>query len=482
MRHQLGPATLTEFVGLMAGAVVLPTDDEYDAARAVWNAAHDRRPELVVRCRRPSDVVETVNFARSEGLLLAVRGGGHSVAGFSTCDGGVVLDTGPMTGVRIDPATARAHVQGGCLWRDVDAATQRFGLAVTGGLVSSTGVAGFTLGGGIGWLARKVGLSADNLLSADVVTADGRTLHASPAEHPDLFWALTGGGGNFGVVTCFELALHHIGTSVYAGMVLYPGEEAEEIATRYGQACQSSDDAMTTVLKLTTVPATPAFPTALHGLSVVAVVGCWAGEPGAAAEGTAAFRRLGTVLTDTFAVRAYTQWQQALDPSFPRGQHNYFQAVFVADLGATEAAVLQRTSATLPNALTEVVVHQLGGAVARVSPEATAFATRDASHIVNVIARTRTVAGFDGVRTWAREVTEALRPGGATYVNFTGEPGTDLMRRSYPEPTYRRLVDVKDRYDPTNLFRLNQNIPPSTHPEVQVPTGAAPPLDTIRTT
>jgi FAD/FMN-containing dehydrogenase len=481
MRHQLGPATLKKFAGQVAGAVVLPTDDEYDAAREVWNGAHDRRPQLVVRCRTRSDVVETVNFARSEGLLLAVRGGGHSIAGFSTCDGGVVLDTGPMTGVRVDRAAARAYVEGGCLWRDVDAATQRFGLAVTGGLVSSTGVAGFTLGGGIGWLARKVGLSADNLLSAEVVTADGRTLHASPAEHPDLFWALTGGGGNFGVVTSFELALHHIGTSVYAGVVLYPGEEAEEIVTRYGQACKSSDDAMTAVLKLTTVPATPAFPSELHGRSVVAVVGCWAGEP-SAPEGTAPFRRLGTVLTDTFAMRAYTQWQQALDASFPRGQHNYFQAVFVADLGATEAAILQRTAATLPNALTEVVVHQLGGAVARVPPEATAFATRDATHIVNVIARTRAATGFEGVRTWAREVTQTLRPGGATYVNFTGEPDADLMRRSYPEPTYRRLVAVKDRYDPTNLFRLNQNIPPSTHPEVQVLTGVAPPLDTIRTT
>jgi hypothetical protein len=187
-------------------------------------------------------------------------------------------------------------------------------------------------------------------------------------------------------------------------------------------------------------------------------------------------------LVDTFAVRAYGQWQQALDASFPRGQNNYFQAVFVADLGATEAAILQQTFATRPNALTEVVVHQLGGAVARVAPEATAFATRDATHIVNVIARTRTAAGFDAVRSWAREVTEALRPGGSTYVNFTGEPGTGLMRRSYPESTYRRLVAVKDRYDPTNLFRLNQNIPPSTHSEVQAPTGAAPSLDTIRTT
>jgi len=478
MQRQLDTGILEEFAGRMGGAVVLPADADYEHARGVWNGAHDRRPRLVVRCRTQSDVVKTVNFARHQGMLLAVRGGGHSIAGFSTCDGGVVLDTGPMNGVRVDQPAARVHVQGGCLWRDVDAATQQYGLAVTGGLVSSTGVAGFTLGGGIGWLARKVGLAADNLLSADVVTADGQTLLASPASHPDLFWALTGGGGNFGVVTRFELALHHIGTSVNAGVVLYPGEEAEEVVSRYALACTTAEDAMTGVLKLTTIPATAAIPSALHGRSALALIGCWAGEPEAAEEGTTPFRHLGTVLSDTFAERDYTQWQQALDPAFPRGQHNYFRAVFVADLGATEAGILKLAAATLPNALTEVVIHQLGGAVARVPHLATAFANRDATHIVNVIARTSTAAGLASVRTWARELTRALRPGGATYVNFTGEPDADLTQRSYPEPTYRRLVSVKDRYDPDNLFRLNQNIPPSTGSEAEDPTVPVPALDT----
>ena len=463
MSHQPGPATLNELAGQVIGSVVLRDDVGYDAAREVWNAAHDRRPAVVVRCHCPADVAETVRFARSEGLLLAVRGGGHSAAGFSTCDDGVVLDTGPMSEVRVDAAAARVHVQGGCLWRDVDAATQRYGLAVTGGLVSSTGVAGFTLGGGIGWLARTAGLAADNLCSADIVTADGQSLRVSPTEHPDLFWALTGGGGNFGVVTSFELALHHIGTSVFAGMVFYPGEEAEQVLSGYARACRDCDDRLTTVLKLTTAPATTAFPSEVRGRSVVAVLGCWAGEPGGAEEGTATFRRLGSVINDTFAVRDYAQWQQSLDAAFPRGQHSYFRSVFVAELGDSEVTGLRQISARLPNASTEVVVHQLGGAVARVPAGATAFATRDASHIVNVIARTPTPEGFDEVVGWARGVTETLRPGGATYVNFTGEGGAELMRRSYPEHTYRRLVDVKDRYDPTNLFRLNQNIPPSTH-------------------
>ncbi len=481
MQHQLGAGTLKGFADRMVGAVVLPNDDGYDEARGVWNGVHDRRPRLIVRCRTEADVVETVNLARRDGLLLAVRGGGHSIAGFSTCDGGVVLDTGPMNRVRVDPAARRAHVQGGCLWRDVDAATQPFGLAVTGGLVSSTGVAGFTLGGGIGWLARLVGLAADNLLSADVVTADGQSLVASPTSHPDLFWALTGGGGNFGVVTSFELAVHDIGTTVHAGVVLYPGTEADEVIRRYGIACATSDDAMTGVLKLTTVPATAAFPSDLQGRSALALVGCWAGDPDAADEGTAAFRHLGTVWSDTFAARDYTQWQQALDASFPRGQHNYFQAVFVSDLGAAEAGILQQAAATLPNALTEVVIHQLGGAIGRVPPEGTAFATRDATHIVNVIARTTSATGFADVRTWARELTQALRPGGDTYVNFTGEPGLDLTRRSYPEPTHRRLVGIKDRYDPNNLFRLNQNIQPSTDTAAEALPGPIPARDNIPT-
>jgi len=465
MEHRLGMATLGEFARRVHGTVVLPADDGYDAARGVWNAAHDRRPELVVRCSGVGDVIETVAFARSEGLPLAVRGGGHSVAGFSTCDGGVVLDTGPMNGVQVDPTRSRVLVQGGCVWRDVDVATQRFGLAVTGGLVSSTGVAGFTLGGGIGWLVRRAGLAADNLLAADLVTADGNTLHASPHEHPDLFWALTGGGGNFGVVTSFEFGLHDIGTLVHAGMVLYPIEETAQIVCGYGRASTGAHDALTTVLKVTTVPENASIPPSLWGRRVLAMVGCWSGDPSGATAETAAFRSLGTVLLDTFADRDYVAWQQALDGSFPRGQHHYFRGVFLSALGEAEAQVLVEAAATLPHPLTEVVIHQLGGAVSRVAPASTAFAVRDATHIVNVIARTPTAQGFAGVRTWAREVTKALNPGGATYVNFTGEQAASLVRRSYPDHTYRRLVEVKDRYDPCNVFRLNQNVEPSTYLE-----------------
>jgi FAD/FMN-containing dehydrogenase len=461
MSPQLGAATLGELTGRVRGTVVLPGDADYDLARQVWNGVHDKRPELVVRCAGVPDVIETVAFARSEGLPLAIRGGGHSVAGFSTCDGGVVLDLADMNTVQVDATRSLALVQGGCLWRDVDVATQQFGLAVTGGLVSSTGVAGFTLGGGIGWLARRAGLAADNLLGADLVTADGQTLHASPDEHPDLFWALSGGGGNFGVVTGFEFGLHHIGSHVFAGMVVYPLSEASQVARGYGLESTRADDALTSVLKLTTLPQSSMIPAALQGQRVLAVIGCWSGDGRAAGSATAPFRGLGTVLLDTFAEREYVDWQQALDDSFPRGQHSYFQSVFLHAIGETQAHVVEQVASSLPHPLTEIVIHQLGGAVARVAPGSTAFAHRDATHIVNVIARTPSAHGFAEVRAWAREVTEAFSPVGATYVNFTGEQAPDLVRRSYPDDTYRRLVDVKDRYDPSNLFRLNQNIEPS---------------------
>jgi FAD/FMN-containing dehydrogenase len=465
MPSQLGVATLGEFAGRVRGMVVTPGDADYDQARQAWNGAHDRRPGLVVRCAGVPDVIETVSFARSEGLPLAIRGGGHSVAGFSTCEGGVVLDLADMNVVQVDPTKSRAIVQGGGLWHDVDAATQQHGLAVTGGLVSSTGVAGFTLGGGIGWLARRAGLAADNLIAADLVTADGHVLRASPHEHPDLFWALTGGGGNFGVVTSFEFDLHNIGREVFAGMTVYPIQEAAQILCGYGRASDGAHDALTTVLKTTTLPSTDGIPAELRGQPVLAMVGCWSGDRADATSATSAFRSLGTVLLDTFTDREYVTWQQTLDGSFPRGQHSYFRSVFVREFGEQEAHVVASAAVTLPHPLTEIVIHQLGGAVARVAPDATAFAHRDATHIVNVIARTPTADGFDHVRGWARDVTEALNPSGPTYVNFTGEQVPDLARRSYPHGTYRRLVEVKDRYDPSNFFRLNQNIEPSPHAE-----------------
>ncbi len=457
----IGDATLAEFAAELRGTAVRPGDPDYDDARSIWNGAHDRHPAVIARCAGVADVIRTVDLARSEGLPLAVRGGGHSSPGFSTVDGGILLDLSQMTGVQVDPVRRRVTAQGGCTWKDVDAETQQFGLAVTGGLVSSTGIGGFTTGGGIGWLVRRFGLASDNLVAVDVVTADGQFVHADAAEHADLFWAVRGGGGNFGVVTSFEFQLHEVGPTVYSGIVFYPADEAEQVLAGYRAACATAPDELTTVMNLTTAPPLPFLPESAHGKPIIAVIGCWSGDAAQGDAATAAFRSLGTVVTDVFGPNPYAGWQQALDPLFPRGLHNYFRSAFLRTADDRALSVLAESFAALPNALTEIHVHQLGGAMNRVRADATAFAMRDQEFIVNVVARTPTADGFGAVAEWARGVTAALGPDAATYVNFTGEANPDLARAAYPAATYQRLVAAKNEYDPTNLFRLNQNIVPT---------------------
>jgi len=457
----IGEATVAEFAAGLRGATVRPGDEDYDRKRSIWNGAHDRHPAVIARCAGVADVIRTVDLARSEGLPLAVRGGGHSIPGFSTVDGGIVLDLASMTGIRVDPVRRMVTAQAGCTWKDLDAETQQFGLAVTGGLVSSTGIAGFTTGGGIGWLMRKHGLASDNLVGADVVTADGQFVHASADEHADLFWGLRGGGGNFGVVTSFEFQLHEVGPTVFSGLVFYPADEAEQVLRGYRTACAAAPDELTTLINLTTAPPVPFLPESVHGTRIIGVGGCWFGDLDAGAAATAPFRSLGTVVADVFAATPYAGWQQALDPLYPRGVHNYFRSAFLRTADAASQRVLQDSFATLPNAMTEIHLQHLGGAVGRVAADATAFALRDQEFLVNIIARTPNADGFADVVQWARGVTSALGPDAGTYVNFTGDTDAALVRASYPPDTYRRLVDLKNEYDPTNLFRLNQNIAPS---------------------
>lgn len=457
----LGEATLAEFAASMRGTTVQPGDEDYDRERKIWNGAHDRHPAVIARCAGVADVIRTVDLARSEGLPLAVRGGGHSIPGFSTVEGGIVLDLSPMTGIRVDPAGRTVTADAGCTWKDLDAETQQFGLAVTGGLVSSTGIAGFTTGGGIGWLMRKHGLACDNLVGADVVTADGQFVHASVDDNPDLFWGLRGGGGNFGVVTSFQFQLHEVGPTVLSGLVFYPAEEAEHVLRGYRAACAAAPDELTTLVNLTTAPPVPFLPESVHGKPIIGVGGCWSGDLDAGEAATAPFRSLGTVIADVFAPNPYAGWQQALDPLYPRGIHNYFRSAFLPRADDASQRVLQDGFATLPNAMSEIHLQHLGGAVGRVPADGTAFALRDQEFIVNVIARTPNADGFADVVEWARGVTSALGPDAGTYVNFTGEADAALVRASYPPDTFRRLVELKNEYDPTNLFRLNQNIAPS---------------------
>jgi FAD/FMN-containing dehydrogenase len=373
-----------------------------------------------------------------------------------------VLDLSQMRGIQVDPARRTATAQAGCTWKDLDAETQQFGLATTGGLVSSTGVAGFTTGGGIGWLMRKHGLASDNLIGADVVTADGQFVHASASERSDLFWGLRGGGGNFGVVTSFEFQLHEVGPTVFSGLVFYPVEEAEQVLRGYRAACASAPDELTTLVNLTTAPPVPFLPESVHGKPIIGVGVCWSGDLDAGPEATAPFRSLGMVIADVIAANPYAGWQQALDPLYPRGIYNYFRSAFLRTVDDASLRVLLDSFASVPTALTEIHLQHLGGAVGRVPADATAFALRDQEFIVNVVARTPDAEGFAEVVEWARAVTSALGPHAGTYVNFTGESSAALVRASYPPDTYRRLVDLKDAYDPNNLFRLNQNIAPST--------------------
>ncbi len=462
MRHDaLGEATLGELAQALRGELVRPGDPAYDEARSIWNAAHDKKPALIVRCQGVADVLRGVEFARSQGLPLAVRGGGHSIPGFSTTDDGLVLDLSPMNAVRVDPNRRRIVAQGGSLWQDVDAEAQAFGLALTGGLVSTTGIAGFTLGGGIGWLVRRCGLTADNLIGADVVTADGRYLHTSEDEHPDLLWALRGGGGNFGVVTSFEFRAHEVGPTVFAGLVFYRGEDVAQVLNGFHEAAAAAPDELSMAINMTTAPPLPFLPEEIHGKPIVAVLGVWSGRPEDGDAATQPFRGLAPVVADVFSPMPYVAMQTLLDPLYPRGMWNYFRSAFFTDLDETTIAALVTSYAEAPNALSELHIHHLGGAMGRVPAEATAFGTRDREYILNTVARTPGPDNFDTVVEWARSACAALGPDAASYVNFTGEASEERVRASYPAATYARLASVKGRYDPTNLFRLNQNIRPS---------------------
>src|SRR3954462_3166822 len=460
--HGLGDATLGELEQALRGQLVRPEDDSYDEARAIWNGAHDRRPALIVRCAGVADVMRAVDFARSENLLVAVRGGGHSLPGFSTCDDGVVIDLSAMTSVRVDPARRTAVAEGGATWADFDHETQAFGLAVTGGLVSPTGIAGFTLGGGIGWLMRKVGLTCDNLLAADVGTVDGQLVPAGEGGHPDLLWGLRGGGGNFGIATSLEFRLHPVGPMVLAGPIFFAGDRAEEVLRFYRTWTRGLPDEMTTLANLTTAPPAPFLPEEVHGKPVVAVIAVHAGDPDEGRALVQPLKALGDPVADLIDVLPYTAMQSLIDALWAPGAHNYMSSAYVDALDdeAIEAAVERHRA--VPSPSSEIHLHHFGGAVARVDEDATAFGGRSAQYVLNVIARSVEAEGFDANVQWARGTTAALAPVSAAgaYTNFMGDATDSRLRASYGDAKYERLVALKRRYDPDILFRLNQNIAP----------------------
>jgi FAD/FMN-containing dehydrogenase len=443
------------------GPVIGPDDEGYDEARSIWNGAIDRRPACIARCTGVADVVAAVGFARERDLLVGVRSGGHGVGGHALCDGGLVIDLSSMKGTRVDPAARTARAEAGVLWGELDRETQLHGLATVGGIVTHTGIAGLTLGGGIGWLTRKHGATVDNVISVDLVTAEGELLTASEDQNLDLFWGVRGGGGNFGIVSSFEYRLHPVGPIVLAGPIFHPLEDTREVLRFYREFIAAAPDELTTIFDLSVAPPLPFLPEDVHGKPIVMVGACYAGAPEDGIEAVRPLKEFGTPIVDLLEPKPYTALQSMFDPLVPHGWHRYWKSVELPPLtdDAIDTLVEHASAVTSPKSYR--IVFQLGGALARVGEDETAFSQRDAAHNVNINAvwTEDDVAGDRHV-AWARDFYSAMEPhaGERVYLNFLGDEGADRVRQAYGVRQYERLAELKRRYDPTNFFRLNQNI------------------------
>jgi FAD/FMN-containing dehydrogenase len=460
---ELDETSIADLRARLRGELLRPGEEEYEAARKIWNGAIDRYPAMIVRCRGVADIVAAVRFARERDLLVAVRGGGHGVAGFAICDGGLVLDCSAMKGVRVDPAARTARAEPGVLWGEFDHETQAFGLATTGGVVTHTGLAGLTLGGGIGWLMRKHGLTCDNLIRADVVTADGDLLQATETENAELFWALRGGGGNFGVVTSFEYQLYPVGPTVLAGPIYFSMEDAGKVLRFYREFVATAPDELTTVLNLRRAPAVAFLPEHLHGRPVVAVATCFAGSIEEGERLLRPLRQFGRPVLDLIAPKPYVRHQSMFDPTVPHGLHYYWKSLEVPPFTDEVIDLVVEHSMRITSPLSYTVIFQLGGAIARIKEDATAYSHREAAHNVNINAvwRPDDPAAAEHV-CWARDFFAALESHQVgVYVNFLGDEGDDRVRAAYGEANYVHLATAKRRYDPSNFFRLNQNVRPA---------------------
>lgn len=457
-------ATIDEFKAHFRGDVLLPGDAGYDEVRQVWNGMIDRRPGLIVRCTGVADVIDSVNFARTHNLLVAVRGGGHNVAGNAVCDGGLMIDLSLMKAVHVDPKRRTARAQGGATWGDIDRETQVFGLATPGGVVSTTGIAGLTLGGGLGHLRRKCGLSCDNLLSVDIVTADGQFRTASQTENADLFWAVRGGGGNFGIVTSFEFRLHSVGPMVMLCATMYPLAKAKDILRTWREFTTTAPDELSSIAQIWSVPQAPDFPEDTRGKPVVIAAGVYAGPVNEGEQLVQPLRELDTPVLDLSGPMPFTAVQSAFDPFFPKGEHlNYWKSIYLNDLNDEVIDAILVHAGNRPSPRTLVNHWHMGGTVGRVGSEDTAFGDRSAPFLLEISSSWSDPQDSERNVTWTREFWSAMRPfsSGGLYLNFQGlaEQGEDPVRAAYGA-NYERLVALKTKYDPTNLFRLNQNIRP----------------------
>ncbi len=458
----IGAPTLDALRAVLRGDVVLPGGAGYDEARTIWNAMIDRRPGLVVRCLGPADVIQAVRFAAEQGLLTAVRAAGHNIAGKAVCEGGLLIDLSRMRSVHVEREAATAWVEPGATLGDFDRETQAFGLTTPTGINSTTGIAGLTLGGGFGWTTRKFGLTIDNLISADIVTADGEIRRASECENPDLFWALRGGGGNFGVVTGFEFRLHPLGPEVTSGLIVHPFDRASELLPAYRAFVAQAPEELTTWAVMRKAPPLPFLPEEWHGREVLIFAACYAGDMAEGERALAPLRAVGDPIVDVIGPHPFAAWQAAFDPLLTPGARNYWKSHDFEALSDEVCAKLVDYAGRLPSDETEIFIANLGGAMARVANDATAYGGRGANFVLNVHTRWREAADDGRCIAWAREFFAATEPHsmGTAYVNFLSEDDEQRLPGTYG-PNFARLAEIKAKYDPHNLFRVNQNIQPA---------------------
>lgn len=459
---QLNGEALATLQHGLRGDICLPEDPGYDEARNLWNAMIDRRPGMVVRCQGTVDVIQAVNFAREHQLLLSVRSGGHNIAGNASCDGGLMIDLSPMKSVRVNPFDQTARVEPAATLGDVDKEAQAFGLATPLGINSTTGVAGLTLGGGFGWMSRKYGLTIDNLLSADVVTAEGQLLHASEHENSDLFWAIRGGGGNFGIVTSFEYQLHAIGNKVLSGLVVHPFDQAPGLLGKYLDYVEDLPDEMTCWVILRKAPPLPFLPEQWHGKEVMIFAVCYVGDMQEGERVMAPMRSWGDPIADVISPHQIIDWQSAFDPLLTEGARNYWKSHDFNQLSRAALDTVVDYAGRLPTPECEIFIAHMGGATNRIEADATAYPHRDTKFVLNVHTRWADPAEDEICVDWARQffsATESYANGGV-YVNFMSDDEAARVGGAYGA-NFDRLASLKASYDPGNLFRVNQNIVPA---------------------
>ncbi len=458
---ELQKAAIDEFKAHFRGDALRHGDEAYDEVRQIWNAMIDRRPALIARAKSPEDVVNAVKFARKHDLIVAVRGGGHNIAGNAVCDGGLMIDLSLMKRAKVDPGARQAEVEPGCTLGDFDAAAQAHGLATPLGINSTTGVAGLTLGGGFGWLSRKHGMTVDNLLAVEIVTADGRQLRASTSENEDLFWGVRGGGGNFGIVTSFEFQLHPVGPQVLSGLIVFSFDEAKSVLSQFARFTETMPDELNVWMVTRKAPPLPFLPEHVHGKEIVALAVCYAGDPAEGERLIAPLRGFGKPLGEHIGVQPYTAWQQAFDPLLAKGARNYWKSHNFSRLSSEAIDTIIHYASRLPSPQCEIFIGTIGGQTERVAPDAMAYSCRDARYVMNVHGRWESAEEDERCIAWAREFFIKSKPfaSGGAYINFLTQEETDRIAFAYG-PAFKRLVDLKKKYDPANFFRMNQNIKP----------------------